>query len=406
MPNLPAIVWILIWFGIIGLTCVPLYFYFSRQMARQQAAEGWGNEGAAPVVPPRSVDLVKPQAAPVNDPTSMVTPEMYRRYDRLFVDLQPDEREHTLITARTGDGKTYTSIALMVRDIMHGAEVFWLNPQLTLYHPKDQPLNLHPIAHCFHQVDDYGEILATLRRVYRLGEQRKPLYKAGKNVGHTIALHIDEWPAIYNALGDEAASVLVSILRECRKLNIWVTMGTQDLLTETNGFSTGARAMFTTKLAGNVDDTTWRAVVGAGVKKIPVAKEAWMTECGLVRPVGIEPRDIARIVLQGPSPFLSDWSPAVVEPLSLSLSEPAGPVAERKTADSGDSDSADSGVRLSDRQLKAIHKAARAKVSRTIIVELLGMNTNKGYALLNEILGPVESEKSLQPETTGAAVTA
>lgn len=404
MPNLPAIVWILIWFGIIGLSCVPLYFFFSRQMARQQAAEGGVDATPRPTVSARSVPLVKPAApSDIEAPAaSAITSAMYARYDRLFVDLQPEEREHTLITARTGDGKTYTSIALMVRDIAHGAEVFWLNPQLTLYHPKDQPLNLRPIAHCFHQVDDYNQILATLRHVYRLAEQRKPLYKAGKNVGHNIALHIDEWPAIYNALGDEAAGVLVAILRECRKLNIWVTMGTQDLLTETNGFSTGARAMFTTKLAGNVDDTTWRAVVGAGVKKIPVAKGVWMTECGPVRSVGATGSDISRIVLQGPSPFLSSLPTAPVQPPSLSLSEPAAATPERKIADSGDSDSADSGQKLSERRIKAVRRAAKAGMSRTLIIDLLGISPNKGYALLDEILGAETNENALQSEAVAA----
>lgn len=248
------------------------------------------------------------RTAPVDAAPVVLVPVIERDRTALFTIIPPEVRGHTAIGAKPGDGKTQTSIALMVQDIARGAQVYWLNPQYTYYHPDDQPTDLTPIKHLFTVVEDYAQILATLQAAHALGEQRKPLYRAGQNVGHNIVLYLDEWPAIYAELGDPVSDVLQRILRECRKLNIWIVLCAQDFLVATTGFSSGVRAAFNTKLVGNVDITTWNTLLGGSVPKQSVTKGTWMTEDGLaevVRPSNLLIGNMARLTPRPYAPLVS-----------------------------------------------------------------------------------------------------
>jgi hypothetical protein len=257
------------------------------------------------------------------------TPQTNSGSATLFTSTPPEVRQHTAIGARPGDGKTQTDISLMIQDMLSGGDVYWLNPQYTYHHPKDQPINLHPVKHLFTAVDDYQTILAILDAAYAEGVRRKPLYQAGKDVGHNICLHLDEWPAIYAELGDVVAEKLQRILRECRKLNIWANVGSQDFLVETTGFNSGVRAAFTTKLVGNVDDTTWRTLLGTGQKKQPVLKGTWMTDTGWVDVVRPTADLIARVAPTAARPYVG----SLLKLSTVSDAKQPDPIKEEKVTD-------------------------------------------------------------------------
>lgn len=349
----------------------------------------------------------------------------------LFTTTPPEERGHTGIGARSGDGKTQTSIALMVQDIARGAQVFWLNPQYTYYHPKDQPIDLHPIKHLFTVVSGYGEILALLRAAYKLGVSRQPLYRAGKDVGHNVCIYLDEWPAIYAELGDEAAEAVQRILRELRKTNIWITLAAQDFLKDTTGFSSGVRTNFTTCLVGNVDDTTWRALLGGGIPKQPVRKGTWMTPRGLaevVRPSEALIANMAQLparnfpalvssVVAPAAPVVAKEDPtllrlfAQVDAQKTRTGSPAGdgpknaenpaPEPVRTGTEPGDlaHSEAQEPVRAdlpTDTQSRAIRALVQEGISRNNIIDLLHLPGNKAAGLkrIKQALGEAEDSNA------------
>lgn len=206
-----------------------------------------------------------------------VSPQMLAENDPHALSLLPiEERGHIIIAGRQGDGKTQTSIMLLISDIARSAQVYWLNPHATLFHPKDQRTDLRPLVPYFTLVRDYASIVATLKASYTLvREVRLPLYWEGKDVGPPIVLYLDEWPAIVDATDDEATRYVKLLLRESRKCNVWLVLATQDAQVDTLKLKSGVRAAFNTRLIGNVDDATWLALAGKGVPRPALSWGQW-----------------------------------------------------------------------------------------------------------------------------------
>lgn len=351
-----------------------------RALAGYDEDEGYSESPAA--VPARSVAPVNPQTPPVN------LPPFETWWRRAVCDVV-----HLMIVGETGSGKSTAATALLACR----AQI----DRVLILDPHARPGDWSGLP-AIGRGRDYPAIDRALVQLEQEMTQRYQLAAEGKPYGAPLTIFIDEYPTIAaNCPG--AAKAFKALAREGRKVAMRLVVLTQDANVKTLGVEGEGpvRESFSRLLLGSF---AVKALPADAIRQEFPAAFDFKGELLPVSTTALPAYGTVRVGLARMWGDLLEQAPA--EPLSLSLSEPAGPVAERKTADSGDSDSADSGVRLSDRQLKAIHKAARAKVSRTIIVELLGMNTNKGYALLNEILGPVESEKSLQPETTGAAVAA
>ena len=313
---------VLVFFFLGGLG-LAAYNTAARRQRTANAAAGYQpnatpRAAAAQLLPPAAQTLPAPAANAPAAPSQSTA---------LFTNTPPDQRGHTAIGSKPGDGKTQSQISLMVQDIARGADVYWLNPQMTLFHEKDQPIDLRPISHLFTAIDDYAQIMAVLEAAYQLGETRKPLYKAGLDVGHNVVLHLDEWPAIFATLGDPVAQLVQRILRECRKLNIWIVLGAQDFLVDTTGFSSGVRATFNTKLVGNVDETTWRTLLGTGQKKAPVTKGTWMTEDGLAQVVRPSPALVARMAGMQRRAYAGALAAAPAKSSSILTPKPA-PISE------------------------------------------------------------------------------
>lgn len=197
--------------------------------------------------------------------------------------IEPSKRQHTIIAGRTGDGKTVTGITMIVADIVNGAQVAWLNPQLSLYHPDDQRIDLRPIKHLIERYRKPEEILDVLNVAKAIIEHRNQLYEDGQSVGHNIVLHIDEWPLIRESnVGDQCAEALRTILRTGRKCNVWIALATQDAQVETIGLNGGVRNSFATALIGNVDTATWRAMLGADTRQNKLPQGVWQGKDSLI----------------------------------------------------------------------------------------------------------------------------
>lgn len=213
--------------------------------------------------------------------------------------LSAPVRQHTLIAARPGDGKTQTLNTLLCADVQAGCQAIVLNPQFTYYHPEDQPLDLRPLIGRFEVVRDEAAMPGLLQAIYKLGKEREPLYLDGQPVGHHISIIIDEWPRIVESdYGPACIDLVRRIVREMRKCNIWITLAAQDGQVDTLGFKSGVRASFATRLCGNVDVATWRALIGAGVPQTPVVKGTWATERGLAYVQRPTATDIQELVAQ------------------------------------------------------------------------------------------------------------
>lgn len=193
------------------------------------------------------------------------------------LDMPIIDRKHVIIIGDTGNGKTQTQIRMIVSDIQHGAQVFWLSPHLALYNQEDQPTDLRPIAGHFKQVFNYQEIGTYLSAFAREANRRLPLYRNDEPVGPTIVVYLDEWPGIVEVCEDVAVEALRMIAREGRKVRIFLVVASQDALAETLGVRSGVRAQFNTRLVGSVDSYSWVACVGKGIPRVtPTRKGEWM----------------------------------------------------------------------------------------------------------------------------------
>ena len=264
-------------------------------------------EEAHPVVSQRAArqPITRPTFAPI-----LTQP----RQD--VANLPAETRQHTLLVAIPGDGKTQTLNTMLVADLSRGCQVIVLNPQFTYYHKTDQPIDLRPVEGQFEVIRDEAQMPAALKAIYRIGKDREVLYIAGEDVGHHISVIIDEWPRIKaSEYGDACLAWVQKIVREHRKCNVWVTLATQDALVETIGFKSGARAAFRTKLAsGNVDEYSWRFVVGS-TPKTPTAQGTWASDSGLVevtRPTADDIADLADGVVK-PFAAMADENDSAID---------------------------------------------------------------------------------------------
>jgi len=363
------------------LAAVSLAVYNTiKRRQRAALAEGYEDDGvysgAASVAPPVSVRPVNPQAVPVNLPPF----EMWWR--RAVKDVV-----HLMIVGETNSGKSTAATALLACRAQID-RVLILDPHAA---PGDWS-GLPAIG----QGRDYAAIDRAFLQLEREMSERYQRRAAGQPFGAPMTIFIDEYPTIAaNCPG--AAKAFKALAREGRKVAMRLVVLTQDANVKTLGIEG----------EGPVRESFSRLLLGSfAVKALPADAirqdfPAAFDYRGELAPVSTAALPAYGTVKVNPVRMWGELlEPTPAEPLSLSLSAPAAPVSERKMADSGDSDSADSGLRLSDRRIKAIQRAARAGMSRTLIIDLLGISPNKGYQLLDEILGV---EKPLQSEPAAVA---
>lgn len=201
---------------------------------------------------------------------------------QLVTHLAPEQRHNVLIAAGPGDGKTTTMNTMLVADLARGVQVVVLNPNFTYYHPRDQLIDLRPVASQFEAAYDYKEIDTILKSLVDnvIYGERLPLYREGKDAGHTIVVYIDEMPAITSVAtnkpyAESCKANIVKLIREGRKVQVFVVCAAQDALVETLGLPGGVRDNFAVRLVGNVDPTSWKRCVGDEVKQVKVEQGTW-----------------------------------------------------------------------------------------------------------------------------------
>jgi hypothetical protein len=190
----------------------------------------------------------------------------------------------TLITAKPRHGKSQVQIARMLADMDADCEVVWMSTHATLYHKQDQPVDLRPLADRF-EVLNQGKAIKERLNYYvnEVMEQRLARYTAGEDVGHPIALHIGEWPALVEQYGEDVAAPMRRLLREAPKTQIIVsTLDAQDAQVATLGLGGGVRNAFWHVLLGNVDEPSWRAFTDEPYRKVP-ARSWYVPGQGSVR---------------------------------------------------------------------------------------------------------------------------
>lgn len=192
--------------------------------------------------------------------------------DRPLYSTNPDEAwGPTLIAAKPRHGKSQVQIARLVQDIEADCETVWMSTHATLYHSKDQPVDLRPLADRFELLGDAKAIKERLTYyVDEVMEERLARYRRGEDVGHPIAIHVGEWPALYAQYGEDVAAPMRRLLREAPKTQVIVsTLDAQDAQVGTIGLGSGLRNCFWHVLLGNVDEHSWRAFTDEPYREVP-----------------------------------------------------------------------------------------------------------------------------------------
>lgn len=205
--------------------------------------------------------------------------------DRPLYSSNPDEAwGPTLIAAKPRHGKSQVQIARLIEDVESDAEVVWMSTHATLYHPKDQPVDLRPLADRFELIGDGKAIKERLSYyVNTVMEDRLGRYRRGEDVGHPIAIHVGEWPALYAQYGEDVAAPMRRLLREAPKTQLIVsTLDAQDAQVNTLGLGSGLRNCFWHVLLGNVDEHSWRAFTDDPYREVP-ARSWFVPGQGMVR---------------------------------------------------------------------------------------------------------------------------
>ena len=306
--------------------------------------------------------------------------------------VSANKRMHTIIAGRTGDGKTFTSLCLMIADIHAGCDVYWLSRHLTLFHSEEQPVDLRPVAHAFTQVYSYQGIVDCVNAALQETERRIDAIRNNEQIGRTVVLYIDDFPALVDEFGEAVAVPLRRLLRDARKCRIWVVLGTQDAQVQTLGVHSGVRSMFATRLMGNVDNATWRALADTPERWQPLQPHQWYVQ-GSTSGVAsaMQPRmDWLQAIAARPAncPVLQ-VSPA---PAVVHAAEPETPAA-----------------RISDDEVRAVadylDNADEAPAVSTIAASVFGSRGGAAFYKVREILKMIDNgylERGARATTTSS----
>ncbi|NTU84857.1 MAG: hypothetical protein HGA45_36745, partial [Chloroflexales bacterium] len=173
---------------------------------------------------------------------------------------------HTMLVGAEGEGKTQTQIAFLVGDIANGDQVVWASTNLSLHHSRDQQTDLRPITHLFEHTRDPLEIMAVLLWASAEVNRRMPCYHADEPHGDPVVIHVDELGGLYRAFGLVLVNAMRNIAEQGRKVDVFLFLAAHNALKESTGLDAALKPLFLTRLLGTVDQFTWTALVGPGVK--------------------------------------------------------------------------------------------------------------------------------------------
>jgi hypothetical protein len=272
------------WIGVLCLLGSPFAILHYVAMRRRRASGGgtaahggqrvidpdtWAAQKQAGGSAPPVARLPAPAPAPDQGGALPAPPNPQR--------MRSMERRHLIIIGAPGDGKTQTQIAFMVGDIMRGDHVVWASTNLALYHSRDQRTDLRPIAHLFEHTRDELEIMAVLQWASAEVGRRMPLYHEDMPHGDPVVIYVDELGGLYRRFGDILVAAMRNIGEQGRKVDVFLALAAHNALKESTGLDMALKPLFQTRLLGNVDQATWTAMVGPGIKLrgVPDGQGLW-----------------------------------------------------------------------------------------------------------------------------------
>ncbi len=216
-------------------------------------------EPEAPALPVGTVDLselVQTWRPSVDSITLAVGPGgvPYRVHAR--------ELCHVALAGATGGGKSNIMRLLLAQLTAAGAKVVLADPHFTPYDPESGD-DWRPIAQRLHMAPavkaaDIRHMLAWMA-TDELPQRLERRYK-GQHVGAPLFLAIDELPSIAKDV-PEAPEHLGRLLREARKVNIFVIGAAQDFLVKTIGGAGAVRDCYRTAFYVGGDAQTARVLL-------------------------------------------------------------------------------------------------------------------------------------------------
>ena len=279
-------------------------FVWDQQDQERRRARNGGQQTLprpTPMVSSRPEPLVQRNLIP--EPAADPAPEPPPHPQRITA----AERRHTLVIGSEGDGKTQTQIAFLVGDIRRGEQVVWASTNLALFHSRDQQTDLRPLAHLFEYTSERQEIMAVLQWAAAEIDRRMPMYKADMPHGDPVIIYVDELGGLYRDFGDVLVRAMRTIAEQGRKVDVFLFLVAHNTLKESTGLDLALKALFKTRLLGNVDQATWTAMVGPGIKLrgVPDGHGLWHQpdKRGNVFPVTVQrpsAQDITRIATTRP----------------------------------------------------------------------------------------------------------
>ncbi len=290
-----------------GVLLLMLIIFLSNQRwdRMKRESEMQRRPAPAPNAPPAPVTLPQP-----------TTTQPQVTLNNIGLEIEPPphpqrittaERRHTLVIGSEGDGKTQTQIAFLVGDIRRGEQVVWASTNLALFHSRDQQTDLRPLAHLFEYTSERREIMAVLQWAAAEIDRRMPMYKADMPHGDPVIIYVDELGGLYRDFGETLVRAMRMIAEQGRKVDVFLFLVAHNTLKESTGLDLALKALFKTRLLGNVDQATWTAMVGPGIKLrgVPDGQGLWHQpdKRGTVFPVTIHrpsAQDIAHIAITRP----------------------------------------------------------------------------------------------------------
>ncbi|PLS82349.1 MAG: hypothetical protein CYG59_04315, partial [Chloroflexi bacterium] len=216
-------------------------------------------EPEAPALPMGTVDLselVQTWRPSVDSITLAVGPGgvPYRVHAR--------ELCHVALAGATGGGKSNIMRLLLAQLTAAGAKVCLADPHFTPYDPESRD-DWRPIAQRLHMAPavkaaDIRHMLAWMA-TDELQQRLERRYK-GQHVGAPLFLAIDELPSIVKDV-PEAPEHLGRLLREARKVNIFIIGAAQDFLVKTIGGAGAVRDCYRTAFYVGGDAQTARVLL-------------------------------------------------------------------------------------------------------------------------------------------------
>lgn len=184
---------------------------------------------------------------------------------------------HVAFAGRTGSGKSNLMRLVLAQLCAAGAQVYLLDPHFTPTNPETGD-DWRAIARRLapgRAITDKREIVATVAGICTEIDRRLARWHAGADPGPARFYAIEELPLLVD-YDHEFMDKLGRVLREGRKLRLFVIIAAQDMLVSTLGGSSGLRAQFATVYYGGGDPYTARALLAQKVPEPAGKGVVWM----------------------------------------------------------------------------------------------------------------------------------